>query len=729
LRYLTVLLLLIAISAVLQPHVPIAAAQQVTTELTLYAHTDPSAVQVGGRVLSLTGNATSRHSADVRDGLAFVLVPPLSASLRILGTISVYVWLQSSESLRGTLQVSISEVTANASVIEIRSASVTVGVSTNPFQVIFGLGAVDHTLAVGSTLKLEARFTTVRPVPVLLLWDDPAAATRVVFDAEALPRIILSITDATGKASTVFPGNGNLTTGLVAKVSIEDPFHGANIRTVLLTVANSTAFLLVKDAPMNLTSGTERPFHLDYALPIAVPSGEFNVTVSVQDVAERKFSVSEEITVTRFYTLVLSLLDAQQRALSGLNVSALALGELVDEVATNSSGRATMRVPSSQAVGPILLQVRDRALVILSRSIDVESDSVVLLVADLTDWSVFVRLQGLGTPMASARVDLYLNDTFVASATTDVNGAAHFTAVPPGQYVVSVSSFLASERFAGVTHSHEPEQTVLELHILSSDTTVLLLGGIAIVVALAVFRASRRKTKRYGHLGELLGGTFPQSSLTMIVGPSGSGKSLLLQNILADFLRLGRRCVFVSNSELPSKIRERLARMGLDAQKFQSNKTLAFIDAYSGATGAASSEKYSVQSARDLTTLGVQLTGCLEELGESGNVFFDSLTSAVAPGALERGFDFIEYYGARTKNSGGTFLYVASTTIEPQMLSRLEELSDCVLQMDKYVGPGGIRGRLLVKKARDLEHEQGWVGFRFRSGGRMEFVSLPSEAS
>ena len=726
-RYPTVLLLLIAISAVLQPHVPIAAAQQVTTELTLYAHTDPSAVQVGGRVLSLTGNATSRHSADFRDGLAFVLVPPLSASLRILGTISVYTWLQSSESLRGTLQVSISEVTANASVIEIRSASVTVGVSPNPFQVIFGLGAVDHTLAVGSTLKLEARFTTMRPVPVLLLWDDPVAATRVVFDAEALPRIMLSITDATGKASTVFPGNGNLTTGLVAKVSIEDPFHGANIRTVLLTVANSTAFLLVKDAPMNLTSGTERPFHLDYALPIAVPFGEFNVTVSVRDVAERKFLVSEEITVTRFYTLVLSLLDAQQRALSGLNVSALALGELVDEVATNSSGRATMRVPSSQAVGPILLRVRDRALVILSRSIDVQSDSVVLLVADLTDWSLFVRLQGLGTPMANARADLYLNDTFVASATTDVNGAAHFTAVPPGQYEVTVSSLLASKRFANVTHSPEPEETVLELPI-PPDTTALLFGGIAIVVALAVFRTSRRKLRRYRHLEELLGGTFPQSSLTMIVGPSGSGKSLLLQNILADFLRLGRRCVYVSNTELPSKIRERLARMGLDAKKFQSNKTLAFIDAYSGATGAASSEKYSVQSARDLTTLGVQLTGCLEELGESGNVFFDSLTSAVAPGALERGFDFIEYYGARTKNSGGTFLYVASTTIESQMISRLEELSDCVLQMEKYAGPRGIRGRLLVKKARDLEHERGWVGFRFRSDGRMEFVSLPTEA-
>jgi KaiC/GvpD/RAD55 family RecA-like ATPase len=213
----------------------------------------------------------------------------------------------------------------------------------------------------------------------------------------------------------------------------------------------------------------------------------------------------------------------------------------------------------------------------------------------------------------------------------------------------------------------------------------------------------------------------------MIVGPSGSGKTLLLQNLLADYLRVGRRCVCVSNCELPSKVKERLGKMGLDVRKLQDANMLGFVDAYSGATGAVSSEKYSVPSTRDLTRLGIQLTSCLEELGEPADVFFDSLTPIVPTGAFEHGFDFIEYYGARTKNSGGTFLYIASTTIEPELLSRLEELADFVLQTDKYAGRGDIRGRLLVKKARDVQHEPGWVGFRIHSDGRMEFVSLPPE--
>ena len=725
LRLVIVLLLLIAASAMWQPHVPVATAEQPTTQLTLYAHTDPSATQVEGRVLSLSGNATSPHYADVRNGLPFVLLPALSAPLHILGTISIYVWLKCPESIRGTLEVTLSEVYANASLREMRSSSVTTGLSPNPFLVIFGLGAADYILDAGSTLKFEARFSPARSVPVMLLWDDPATPTRLIMQVESLPKITFMVTDIGGKASTVFPENDTSTTRLVAKVTVEDPFRGTNVRSVLLNVTNSTGFSLIEDAPMNLTSRVELPFRLDYTLPIALSFGRFNVTVSVRDAAQRNFLNSIEITVTRFYTLVLLLVDARGAALPGLNVSVAALGRPIEESATNSTGWTSIRVPSSQAVGPLILRIRDYGLVILSQNLNVTSDSVLKLEIPLYDWTLFVRLQSLGTPFAGVRVDLYLNGTFIASTITDANGAAGFTDIPLGTYEIAVTSPLASRRF-NATHSREPEVAVLDFQLIS-ETTALLLAGVAVVAVVGAFVAKRRKTRRFKHVGELLGGTIPRSAVVMIVGPSGSGKSLLLQNLLADFLRVGRRCVYVSNCELPSKVKERLGKMGLDVRKLQDSNMLGFVDAYSGATGAVSSEKYSVPSTRDLTRLGIQLTSCLEELREPGDVFFDSLTPVVAPGAFERGFDFIEYYGARTKNSGGTFLYVASTTIEPELLSRLEELADFVLQTEKYAGRGGIRGRLLVKKARDVQHEAGWFGFRIRSDARMEFVSLPPE--
>jgi len=74
-------------------------------------------------------------------------------------------------------------------------------------------------------------------------------------------------------------------------------------------------------------------------------------------------------------------------------------------------------------------------------------------------------------------------------------------------------------------------------------------------------------------------------------------------------------------------------------------------------------------------------------------------------------------------------VYATTAAIGGELLSKLEEASDCVVQIEKMSGKGRIRGRLLVRKARGLEHEQDWVGFKITSKGRMEFVSLPNSQS
>lgn len=728
----TAALLLIVALAMWQPHLSLVNAEAPTTEVSLYAHTDPSATSVNGRVLTLVGNATSRQTADVRDGMNFTLVPSLSAPLYIHGRIDVYVWLMSQQSVRGTLRATISEVAANASVAEIRTASVTIGVPPVPLMTYFGLGSVDYTVPTGSTVRLELQFSPEKPVPVMLVWDSAATSTRLVLEVEPIPRISLKITDTFGRASVVFPENRTGLIGLVAHVLVEDPFRGTNIQRVSLSIGNSSGFVLLKDAPMNLTSRTELPFQLGYALPMAIPSGEFNITASVVDAVGGTVVTTTEIAVTSFYSLILMLVDLQGRPLPGLNVSVFAAGQLIDQMTTNSSGMATSRVPSSRAVGPFTLQILQNGVVIVSRQINLESDSVLQLEAPLSDWNLVTRLQILNLPIAAATVDLYLNGTLVASNVTDGNGVAHFTCLPLGAYEINVTSYLASKRFLNVTHSADSNETALELPLISRipENVVLIVAGVAFVAIVGAFAVTRRKrTRRFKNVGELLGGTFPSSAVVMILGPSGSGKSLLLQNILADSLQAGRRCVYASNSELPSRIKEQLKRIGVDAQLHEHRNTLRLIDAYSGATEAVSREKHFVPSPTDLTALGIQVTGCLEELGGVADVFFDSITPIVASGAFGRGLEFVRYYGARITKSDGTFTYVATPTIEPEALNRFEEASDCVLQMEKTRGPGKIRGRLLVKKARGLRHEHEWVGFKITSKGRMEFVSLqPEEA-
>ena len=277
-----------------------------------------------------------------------------------------------------------------------------------------------------------------------------------------------------------------------------------------------------------------------------------------------------------------------------------------------------------------------------------------------------------------------------------------------------------------MTHVSESMNTTLDVQINETLTISAALALFAVFGVIAV-RRQRARTRRFKHVGELLGGSVPQSVVMMIVGPSGSGKSLLLQNMLADSIEAGKPCVYMSNSELPSKIREQLTKIGVKVRASEDQNRLRFIDAYSGETGGTSGERHFVSSPRDLTALGIQLTSCIEALGGDANVFFDSVTPIAVSDSAERGFDFVRYYSARTTKSGGTFAYAAATTLEPALLGRFEEASDCVLQVEKVQAAGKIRGRLLVKKDRGLEHERGWVGFKITPKGRMEFVSLPAE--
>ena len=726
-----VFLIIVLALAAWQPHLSLGNAEDTTTEVSLYAHTDPSATSVNGRVLTLLGNTTSRQVADVRNGLDFTLVPPLSAPLRVVGRIDAIVWLQAQQSVRGTLRVTLSELTANASAIEITYGSVTVPVSSLPYQVQFGLGRVNYTLPAGSSIRFEIQFLPVGTVPVMLLWDAPSTSTRLVLRVESVPNILLRIADPSGKTSTIFPWNDTIPVQLFAEVTVEDPFHGLNVRNVSLSVTNSSGGSLMSDVPMNLTSRAEYPLSLNYTLPVSVPAGQFNVVSSVVDITGRKFVASREVLITPFHTLIVVLVDSQKRPVLHLDVSLHVRDQLIGGVTTNSSGIGVVRVPSSRVVGPLTLEVRRNLALVLREQIQSESDSTLQLELPLYDWNIAVSFETLSLPVSDANVGLYINGTLIASNVTDVNGIAHFVSLPLGNYEVTVTSTFASGRFQNVTHVAESMNTMVKASLVPRipEGNLLIAAVLALVAIFGVITVTRRRTRtrRFKHVGELLGGSAPRSMVMMIVGQSGSGKSLLLQNMVADSIETGKSCVYMSNSESPSKIREQLTKLGVKVRASEDQDKLRFIDAYSGETDGTSGEKHFVSSPTDLTALGIQLTSCIEALGSVADVFFDSVTPIAVSDSSERGFDFFRYYSARTTKSGGTFAYAASPTLEPALLGRFEEASDCVLQVEKVQAAGKVRGRLLVKKARGLEHESGWVGFKITPKGRMEFISLPAE--
>lgn len=731
-----VLVLIVAL-AMMQPQLHQADAQTATMKVALYAHTDTSA----GGVLTLSSNATRQQYGDLRHGLNFTLIPSLEAPLHLLGSIDVYLWLRSQENVRGELRITMSEVRANGSLAEIWSASLNFVVPAYPYQVILGVGSQNHNLMPGSSLRLDVRFSPNATVPVMLLWDNPFTPTRVVVEVVTTPKVDMKVCDAAGTCGTISSDNGTNLVRLVARASIEDPFGGSNIRAASLTVANSTGFPLVDNEPMNLTAThAEAPFHLVYALPVAISSGRFNFTVHIVDAAKRVFNETRSITVTRFYTGTVALLDSKKLPVAGANVS-FSAADWIESKITDSTGAATFTVPSSQPfVGPLSLQVTLHGAAVFSRVVNIESNETLQYQLPLYDWAIVVRFRfGLwNVPFPGPEMSLYLNGTrYYDSSRSDINGIAHFSHVLLGSYEIRapLPEFLELQPnnvTLNQTDVTSSEDIVTTVTVVIPDWLIVLVGAAVVaVLLLVVFAASRRRRRAryFKHVADLFGGTIPRPAVIMVTGASGSGKSLLMQNILADSLQLGRRCVYISNSEMPSKIRDQLTKMGPDASGSEHENRLRFIDAYSGEVGARSSEKFAVASPRDLTGLGIQITRSVEELGGEADVYFDSLTPIVESGDPIRGLEFIRYSAARTTKSGGTFIHSATAATEPEVLSRLEELSDCVLQIEKTAGAGKIRGRILVKKARGLEHERDWVGFKITSKGRIEFVSLSSEKS
>src|SRR5207253_8333696 len=101
----------------------------------------------------------------------------------------------------------------------------------------------------------------------------------------------------------------------------------------------------------------------------------------------------------------------------------------------------------------------------------------------------------------------------------------------------------------------------------------------------------------------------------------------------------GRPCIFVSTSDFPSNVRSGMKSMGLDVKGYEQSGLLTFVDGYSAEAGQESTEKFSVPSIGDLTTLGMKISSSLLPQRSKGtSLYFDSLVplaSKTKPESIE----------------------------------------------------------------------------------------------
>jgi circadian clock protein KaiC len=122
---------------------------------------------------------------------------------------------------------------------------------------------------------------------------------------------------------------------------------------------------------------------------------------------------------------------------------------------------------------------------------------------------------------------------------------------------------------------------------------------------------TERVTTGITGLDPLLEGGFPKGRSILITGEPGTGKTILGLQFLAEGLRRGEKCIFVTADEGPMDVLEQAASLGWDFERHIETKELAILNAgtyLSSVGGAGRDRQIDVQKAvSDLATFVNQL--------------------------------------------------------------------------------------------------------------------------
>ncbi len=237
----------------------------------------------------------------------------------------------------------------------------------------------------------------------------------------------------------------------------------------------------------------------------------------------------------------------------------------------------------------------------------------------------------------------------------------------------------------------------------------------------------RRKSKSYlipfDHFNSLTGGELPGGTVVTVEGNTGSGKTLLLQQLMAEDLRNARPCVFVSTADFPNNIRTNMKAMGIDVTGYEQSGLLTFVDGYSAEAGQESHEKVSIPSLGDLTSIGMKITSVLPTSFKGGSLYFDSLTPLASKARPESIVSFVQSVGAKVKGLSGKAFFTVGLGLDGTVQRQLEDTADCIVQMEAFEESGSRKRRLRIAKFRARKHQEGWALFTIEDGKGIIFYS------
>ena len=345
--------------------------------------------------------------------------------------------------------------------------------------------------------------------------------------------------------------------------------------------------------------------------------------------------------------------------------------------------------------------------------------------------NITVTVKNGGTTPESFNVTVFCNETIVGRQividlpsgtnktlifqwnTSDVSDTANFTVRAEASIVSGEQNVEDNTYPAGTIRVVKVEDNALPSSQLDWRWMLIgILSAILLGTGFAWKRRAKPKVKGFEFFDEITGGGIPDSFSVLILGNPGSGKSVLCQQLNYKFLSTGKPCIYVTYDCFPNEIRENIKCFHWDISKYEKEGKFVFIDCFSPIAKVRSEEKFFLNQPFSLSELGIVMSKAVNETGDAPKVFLDSIGSLLTYVDSQKVLEFLQARSARIKGINGTFIFtVGKETIKSDLVNLLEEVVDCVIELDVKISGERVVRKMRIKKMRGKKTSEKWVRF------------------
>ena len=219
-------------------------------------------------------------------------------------------------------------------------------------------------------------------------------------------------------------------------------------------------------------------------------------------------------------------------------------------------------------------------------------------------------------------------------------------------------------------------------------------------------------------LDRLLHGGFPRGSTTLMLGPTGTGKTTFSAQFICEGLHHEESTILVFSAQPIDSFLTMMRSAGWNMADHLDK--MKFIDLYSWRIPEAKSDKspYPIIAPQDLNELNKKVVELLDESkGTRTRVVVDSISDALLYTSPESVFKFMQLLVAHIRRNNATGLIILEQGLHPkEQQTTLEYITDNLIETKIDMEKRFIR----IRKMTQTNHPLNWIEYTIEKGINMK---------